>query len=151
MTGPWMVVSLWRVKFLMRQRTSVDLPTFRGPTTATRTGGGSADSRSTTAMWCFFSLMSRVLNTSTAAAVSNTGGNQYMRRSNTIKELTQIENPNKIEDLNKIVGLNKIEDLNEDLNRIQDITRIDVLARIADLNTIGDPYYIQLMIYIIYN
>ena len=59
--GPWMVDSFCRVKFLMRDRTRVDLPTLGGPTMAMRTGGGSTGDLSTTGTWCFFSFMSSVL------------------------------------------------------------------------------------------
>ena len=56
----------------MRHCTRVDLPTLGGPTTAISTGGGSTGDRSTTGMWCFFSLMSSVLG-----AGDNTG--EYLR------------------------------------------------------------------------
>ena len=45
--GPMMLVSFSLVKFLTRQLSNMDLPTFGGPTMATSDGGGSADCLST--------------------------------------------------------------------------------------------------------
>lgn len=60
-TGPEMSESFCLVKFLIRQRMSVLLPTFGGPITTTTTGGGSKGVRSTNGIWCFLVFMSWVL------------------------------------------------------------------------------------------
>ena len=53
-TGPWIEVMFWRVKFLIKACSKVVLPTLAGPTTATTIGGGSNGVRSTKGMCCFF-------------------------------------------------------------------------------------------------
>lgn len=53
-TGPWMDVIFCRVKFFMSAWSSVDFPTFGGPTMATMIGGGSSGVRSTNGICCFF-------------------------------------------------------------------------------------------------
>lgn len=58
--GPLMFVTLVRVKLLIRLLMSVDLPTFGGPTTAIRTGGGSSGVLSTSGMCCRLAVMSSV-------------------------------------------------------------------------------------------
>ena len=47
-TGPCIVDNLCLVKFLIKQRIRVLLPTLGGPTTAITIGGGSSGVRSTT-------------------------------------------------------------------------------------------------------
>ena len=47
-TGPKIVLSFCLVKFRIRHRIRVDFPTFGGPTTAIRIGGGSTGVLSTT-------------------------------------------------------------------------------------------------------
>jgi len=65
--GPLMFVTFCLVKFFTRQRSKVDFPTFGGPMIATNIGGGSAGTRSTTGIWCFFSFTSSVLYKFTTA------------------------------------------------------------------------------------
>lgn len=48
--GPLILVTLVRVKFLIRLLMSVDFPTFGGPTTAMIIGGGSSGVASTSGM-----------------------------------------------------------------------------------------------------
>ena len=57
-TGPWIFEIAWRVKFLTRHWSNVDLPTFGGPTIAMTMGGGSVGVRSTTGTLALFSPMS---------------------------------------------------------------------------------------------
>jgi hypothetical protein len=60
-TGPLICDILCLVKFFTKHFIKVDLPTFGGPTTATRMGGGSVDDRSTTGICFFLSCISSVL------------------------------------------------------------------------------------------
>lgn len=53
-TGPLMEVRGCLVKFFIKHWISVVLPTFGGPTTTTRIGGGSKGVLSTTGICCFF-------------------------------------------------------------------------------------------------
>ena len=66
-TGPRTSVSAWRVKFLTRARSRVDLPTLGGPTMATTAGGGSVGALSTCGTCLRFSEMSSLRRTRRSA------------------------------------------------------------------------------------